>query len=99
MIGTGMGLDPAIMAGAVISGSYFGDKISPLSDTTTLAAGVAKVNLFDHIKAMAKPTGVAAAIALVAFTILGLTSNGGAIDATRVNEIQDSIKELFVVSP
>ena len=51
-IGKALGFDVGVVAGAVISGAYFGDKMSPLSDTTNLAAAVAGSNLFDHIKYM-----------------------------------------------
>lgn len=56
-IGQGLGINPAITAGMVISGAYVGDKFSPLSDTTNLAAGVAKTGLFDHVTAMISTTG------------------------------------------
>ncbi len=74
MIGTaaGLGLSPAICAGAIISGAYFGDKMSPLSDTTNLAPAVAGVDLFAHIRHMTWTSIPALGIALVLFTILGL---------------------------
>jgi len=76
MIGTavGLGLSPAICAGAIISGAYFGDKMSPLSDTTNLAPAVAGVDLFSHIRHMAW-TGVPSLfISLVIFTLIGLSA-------------------------
>ena len=48
----GLGIPPAMTAGAVITGSILGDKMSPLSDSTNLAAGVSEANLFDHIRSM-----------------------------------------------
>ena len=55
-IGTALGIDPGMIAGAVISGAYFGDKMSPLSDTTNLAPAMAGTDLFTHIKYMAYTT-------------------------------------------
>jgi NhaC family Na+:H+ antiporter len=70
-IATNMGLDPAITAGAVISGAYFGDKASPLSDTANLAAMTAGVNLYAHIKETAITSAVALAITLGLFWLFG----------------------------
>src|SRR5690606_38023255 len=74
LIGVAMGLSlsPAIAAGAVVSGSYFGDKMSPLSDTTNLAPAVAGTDLFTHIRHMSLTTGPSFLIALVLYLIIGL---------------------------
>ena len=64
-IGKALGFDVGVVAGAVISGAYFGDKMSPLSDTTNLAAAVAGSNLFDHIRYMMITTVPTLCIALV----------------------------------
>ncbi|WP_339673308.1 Na+/H+ antiporter NhaC family protein [Dasania marina] len=74
LIGTAaaLGLPLDITAGAIISGAYFGDKMSPLSDTTNLAPAVAGTDLFTHIKHMAWTTGPSIIISLIIFTILGL---------------------------
>lgn len=76
LIGVAQGLDmsPAITAGAVISGAYFGDKISPLSDTTNIAPAAAGSDLFAHIRHMTWTTVPSLAIALVLFTAIGLGS-------------------------
>jgi NhaC family Na+:H+ antiporter len=80
MIGTatGLGLSPAICAGAIISGAYFGDKMSPLSDTTNLAPAVAGVELFSHIRHMTWTTFPSLVIALVLFTAIGLAAEPSA---------------------
>ncbi len=70
-IGKGLGINEGIIAGAVISGAYFGDKISPMSDTTNLAAAMAKINLFKHIYYMLYTTLPSISIALILFIILG----------------------------
>jgi NhaC family Na+:H+ antiporter len=75
-VAVGLGLDPAIAAGAVISGAYFGDKMSPLSDTTNLAPAAAGSELFAHIRHMAWTTLPAFALALVIFTAIGLRQTG-----------------------
>ncbi len=77
LIGIASGLDMslAITAGAIISGAYFGDKMSPLSDTTNLAPAVAGTDLFTHIKHMIWTTGPSFIFALVIFTIIGFTQD------------------------
>jgi len=76
MIGTanGLGLSPAVCAGAVISGAYFGDKMSPMSDTTNLAPAVTGVDLFSHIRHMGWTAFPALILALVFFMGMGITS-------------------------
>ena len=76
-IGRAEGFSDGMIAGAIISGAYFGDKISPLSDTTVMASSVNKVPLFTHIRYMMITTVPSLLIALVLFTILGLTHKGG----------------------
>ena len=75
-IGRAEGFSVPLIAGAVISGAYFGDKISPLSDTTVLASSINGVPLFDHIRYMLVTTVPSFVITLIIFTILGLTHNG-----------------------
>jgi NhaC family Na+:H+ antiporter len=77
-IAQGLGLSPEITAGAVISGAYFGDKMSPLSDTTNLAPAVAGTELFTHIRHMVYTTGPSFLIALVGFTLVGFLGAGPA---------------------
>ena len=72
-IGTALGINPGMIAGAVISGAYFGDKMSPLSDTTNLAPAMAGTDLFTHIKYMAYTTVPTITITLVVFSILSMT--------------------------
>lgn len=74
-IGNTMGLNPAISAGAIISGAYFGDKLSPLSDTTNLAAALAGTDLFTHIRYMMYSTIPTYILTLIAFIAISLTSS------------------------
>ena len=82
LIGAGQAMDmsPAATAGAIISGAYFGDKMSPLSDTTNLAAAVSQADLFAHIRSMVWTAGPAILVALVLFAFLGRGSTGAESD-------------------
>ena len=71
-VGNALGIDTAWTAGAIVSGAYFGDKMSPLSDTTILASSVTRVDIFDHIRYMTITTVPALVITLVIFTVAGL---------------------------
>lgn len=98
-IGQGLGINPAITAGMVISGAYIGDKFSPLSDTTNLAAGVAKTGLFDHVSAMISTTGPVFLISLILYTILGLRANVVNYDPTIAEGIKTSLANNFNLNP
>ncbi|MCQ2587140.1 MAG: Na+/H+ antiporter NhaC [Treponema sp.] len=99
-IGFGLGLNPAITAGAIISGSYFGDKMSPLSDTTNLAPAMSGTDIMSHIKFMILPTVIVYVITLVFFGIIGFVmSTGGDADVSKVNELQDSLSSMFNINP
>ncbi len=96
-VGMGLGIDPAMTAGAIVSGAYFGDKMSPLSDTTNLAPAVAGSTLFDHIRHMCWTTGPSLLIALTVYLILGLKAGGDA-DMSYVTALMTDIKSEFAVS-
>ncbi|SFC08306.1 Na+/H+ antiporter NhaC [Pseudoalteromonas denitrificans] len=93
-VAAGLGLDEAVTAGAVISGAYFGDKLSPLSETTNLAPAVAGSNLFAHIHHMMWTTVPSFAIALVIFTFMGFNA-GNVTDSTRITEINEILLTNF----
>lgn len=97
-VGTGLGFSAPMIAGAVISGAYFGDKMSPLSDTTNLAPAVAGANLFDHIKHMVFTTGPSYVIALLVFGILGLQGQGS-VDTAVVQEFLTVLDSTFSINP
>ncbi|WP_223635703.1 Na+/H+ antiporter NhaC [Planococcus sp. 4-30] len=97
-IGMSMGIPAAMVAGAVISGSYFGDKMSPLSDTTNLAAGVTDTNLFEHIRHMLYTTVPGLVIALVVYFFLGRQFGGSAIDEGNIQSILAALDSNFVIS-
>lgn len=96
-IANGIGASPAIAAGAVISGAYFGDKISPLSETTNLAPAVAGSNLFEHIRHMLWTTVPSFVIAMILFTILGLTEERTA-NQVNIGNVNDIILSTYDVS-
>lgn len=98
-IGMGLGIPAPLTAGAVISGAIFGDKMSPLSDSTNLAAGVAEANLFDHIKSMCYTTGPAFIISLVLYAFIGFQFKADAIDASQINIILNGLKDNFTLNP
>lgn len=98
-IGIGLGIPPAMTAGAVISGAIFGDKMSPLSDSTNLAAGVAEADLFDHIKSMIYTTGPALIISLVIYAVIGMKFVGGIVDTEQISVILSGLKENYFISP
>lgn len=92
---TALDISPAITAGAVISGAFFGDKMSPLSDTTTLAASVADTDLFEHIKDMAWTTVPAF---IISFLVYLLISPGKTEDSIqKIDEIKDTLLNLNLV--
>ena len=95
-IGKGLGIHEGMIAGAVISGAYFGDKISPMSDTTNLAAAMANINLFKHIRYMLYTTGPSITIAIVLFIILGFFQDTHG--EMQNLEILDGIKNTFNIS-
>lgn len=84
-IGNAMGINPGMVAGAVICGAMFGDKLSPLSDTTNLAPAVAGSKLSDHVRSMLWTTIPAFLISLVLFTILGIQQTSGGYSASDLN--------------
>ena len=97
-IGVSMGIPAPLVAGMVVSGAFFGDKMSPVSDTTNLAAISAETRLYDHIGAMMYSQLPALVIALVLYTLIGFKYAGGTIDAAQITEIQQTIAGTFNVS-
>jgi len=96
-IGTALGIPAGMIAGAVISGAYFGDKMSPLSDTTNLAPAMAGTDLFTHIRYMSYTTVPTILIALCVFGLLslGLDPSG----ATDISRLLGAIEKAFTITP
>ena len=97
-IGKALGFEEGIIAGAIISGAYFGDKMSPLSDTTNLAPAMAGTDLFTHIRHMAKTTIPTMVITLVLFFVIGLNyqTDGNVEDVKTISSI---IASNFTLTP
>ena len=100
-IAHGLGIPLPMAAGAVISGAYFGDKMSPLSDTTNLAPAMAGTDVFTHVKFMLAPTLVAYAICIVVFGVLGFQyGNAAAIaDISNIRVMSEALTSMFNISP
>jgi NhaC family Na+:H+ antiporter len=96
-IGTAQGYEPGWIAGAIISGAYFGDKISPLSDTTVLASSSAGTPLFTHIKFMMVTTVPSFAITLIIFLVVSLLHEQPA--STQIADFSHNLKSTFNISP
>ncbi len=98
-VGMGLGIPSPMIGGAIISGAYFGDKMSPLSDTTNLAPAMAGAKLFDHIKHMLFTTGPSFIIASIVFLILGFRFGGNAMDLSLINEMNEGLAIGFNLNP
>ncbi len=96
-IGRAQGFNEGWVAGAIISGAYFGDKVSPLSDTTTLASGSLGVPLFDHIRYMLLTTVPTLTVTLIIFAVAGLLTPTS--DANDIAAFADAIRQRFNVTP
>lgn len=96
-IGQTLGLSEGVVAGAIISGAYFGDKMSPLSDTTNLAPAMAGTDLFTHIKYMAYTTVPSIVITLIILLVIGFMNNSEA-DIEQVGLVQAAIQDRFNIN-
>ncbi len=94
-IGQTFNVPVGMVAGAVISGAYFGDKMSPLSDTTNLAPAMAGTDLFTHIRHMVYSSGPAIGLALVGFLLLGFFYQGDSLSGDAIAEVQTVIQTNF----
>lgn len=97
-IGDALGIDKPMVAGAIISGAYFGDKMSPMSDTTNLAPAMAGTDLFTHIRYMTITTLPTLVITLLIFLIIGFNLDIKN-DAAGIQELLTAIKSKFYISP
>ena len=96
-IGQALGINPGFIAGAILSGAYFGDKLSPLSDTTNLASGVSGTDLFTHIRYMTITTVPSISIALVIYLCIGFfVSPEGAVSTEAIHQ---ALNDRFNINP
>ncbi|MFV2052829.1 Na+/H+ antiporter NhaC [Aliiroseovarius sp. YM-037] len=98
-IGAGLGFPLPLVAGAVLSGAYFGDKMSPLSDTTNLAPAMAGTDLFTHIKHMSYTTGVSITLTLIIEIVLGLRYSAAGGDLERIDTMLTTLADNFTINP
>ena len=99
-VGQALAIPPGMTAGAVISGAYFGDKLSPLSDTTNLAPAVAGTQLFTHIRHMLYTTVPALIIALIIFTVIGIVRpTAGMVETPEYLMMLSTLSETFNLNP
>jgi NhaC family Na+:H+ antiporter len=97
-IGVALGFSAGMVAGAIISGAYFGDKMSPLSDTTNLAPAMAGTDLFTHIRYMVYTTTPSLILTFIIFLILGFTHEGGQ-SPDEIHALKAAIESRFTITP
>lgn len=97
-VGAGLGVNPAITAGAVVSGAWFGDKMSPMSDSTIMCSTITETYIIDHIKAMMQTTIPAAVVSLVIYLGIGIGISGDSYDASTVDSIMNGLKGMFHIN-
>ena len=97
-VGAGLGVNPAITAGAVVSGAWFGDKMSPMSDSTIMCSTITETYIMDHIKAMMQTTIPAAVVSLVIYLGIGIGISGNSYDASTVDSIMNGLKGMFHIN-
>ena len=98
-IGAGLGFPLPLVAGAVLSGAYFGDKMSPLSDTTNLAPAMAGTDLYTHIKHMSYTSGVAFLLTVIIEIVLGFVYSADGADLAKISEILTTLDAKFTINP
>ncbi|MCD8162319.1 MAG: Na+/H+ antiporter NhaC [Synergistaceae bacterium] len=98
-IALGIGVPAPLTVGIIISGGYFGDKMSPLSDTTNLAPGVAGTDLFQHIRAMCWTSGPTYLIVVCITLFLGFRYSHGELDYTKIEALKTILSREFWISP
>ncbi|MDR1860493.1 MAG: Na+/H+ antiporter NhaC [Bacteroidales bacterium] len=98
-IGEALNISEGMTAGAIISGAYFGDKVSPLSDTTNLASAMANVNLFTHVRYMMFTTVPSFLLTCGLFLFIGYSNYGASYKATDIEEVKTAIDAVFHISP
>jgi len=96
-VGHGLNIPLPMVAGAIISGAYFGDKMSPISDTTVLAPSVAGTDVFTHVRHMVYTTGPSLIIALVLYALLGLRYGADTMDLAGIESITRALGEKFTI--
>lgn len=97
-IGVGLGIPAHLTGGAIVSGAFFGDKMSPLSDTTNLTPAAAGVDLWDHIKGMLPTTVPAMVTALLIYAWIGMSYGSDSIDMSSIQALQTTLTDNYTIS-
>ena len=97
-VGAGLGVNPAITAGAVVSGAWFGDKMSPMSDSTIMCSTITETYIMDHIKAMMQTTIPAAVVSVIIYLGIGIFISGDSYDTSTVDSIMNGLKGMFHIN-
>ena len=97
-VGAGLGVNPAITAGAVVSGAWFGDKMSSMSDSTIMCSTITETYIMDHIKAMMQTTIPAAVVSIIIYLGIGIFISGDSYDASTVDSIMNGLKGMFHIN-
>ena len=97
-VGAGLGVNPAITAGAVVSGAWFGDKMSPMSDSTIMCSTITETYIMDYIKAMMQTTIPAAVVSVIIYLGIGIFISGDSYDASTVDSIMNGLKGMFHIN-
>ncbi|MBQ6314099.1 MAG: Na+/H+ antiporter NhaC [Mogibacterium sp.] len=98
-VGTSLGFPAPVMVGAIVSGSFFGDKMSPMSDTTNLAPAMSGTDLYKHIGSMMYTTLPATILTLLLYFFIGLKHSSGAIDESEISVLMNTLSENFNITP
>jgi NhaC family Na+:H+ antiporter len=98
-VAMGLGMPTHVVAGAAVAGAYFGDKMSPLSDTTLMASGLTKTPLYEHIFSMFYTTIPATVLCIVVYWFLGRQYAGGELDDSNIVVITDTLKNMYSITP
>ena len=98
-IGIGLNINPGITAGMIVSGSVFGDKLSPFSDSTNLAAAVSDANVFDHVRSMLYTTIPAMLISAALYFFISMRYSAADLDLTVIANIKDALTANFNITP
>lgn len=98
-IGAGLGIRPELTAGMIISGAYFGDKISPLSDSTNVAAAAAETDLYKHVRSMLYTTVPSMIVALTLYTVIGLRYSSDNFNPELIESIRAAIDKSYNLTP
>ncbi|SMP71370.1 Na+/H+ antiporter NhaC [Anoxynatronum buryatiense] len=98
-ISIGLNINPAITAGMIVSGSVFGDKLSPFSDSTNLAAAMADANVFDHVRSMLYTTVPAMVISAVLYFVISMRYSAETLDTTIIISMQQALTQNFNINP